>query len=212
MTIDILKTLFINLLCGSLLTFLLSKFYTYCWWGPSFFNMDWIEGFTRKKEGYPFYQYVLCILGVVTSFTVQFLLPAGCLIIKKLLSSQISIADSVIICSVPVVYLLAETLRWAWIDYTSGREMTVPIYLGSSTSPSSIERMKEQLIELQGDVTTEEIKNQETEVIGYVFKYRKKKTKSLSIIEDVNSFLFVLGGYLVICLIGGLLGYWLLQI
>ena len=212
MTSDIPVVLFIDFLCGSLLTFLVFKFYFYCWWSPSFLNMDWLKRFINNEEDYPIYKYALCVLGVVISFVVQFSLPAGCLVIKKLLSSELSIFDSVAICSVPTVYIWVDKLRWLWVDYTDGREMKFPFYPGSSTSKSAVEKIRNELIEMHEQVSTEEAKYQEHEVIGYVFRWRTNFSKSLSRQAKIESFILVPLGCFLTCLVGGFIGYWLIHV
>ena len=120
-----LSRFLINLILGGLLTISLLNLYRYLWFIPSPFNMDWLKDLYRHKEytdEYSFKSYLACYIFVLLSFSIQISISSIYVSIKRILTSQLSILDSIIICTIPALYSLSLVLL-GWAEFSSEQNL-----------------------------------------------------------------------------------------
>jgi hypothetical protein len=200
-----LSELYLNFIFGLLLTVIIVSLHTSCWFLPSPFNLDVLKYlFSHKKnsEEDSLKHFLVYLTLISISFIIQLTIPLGFVLLKKFLTSQISILDVIIICTAPAIWFFYTSLVNLWTDY-AGRRVEFTVYPGSSDK--GFENKYSSLSKKYKDFRIESIDNAEVGTQSYKINFTASPPGSLPI-ERLIREIFFIGGLLVTCLSGGLIG------
>ncbi len=128
--------------------------------------------------------------------------------LKRLLTSQLSMLDSLMICTIPAICTLCLYIRQLWITYTGGQNIEFIVYQGSNNEENDEEFM------YRYSLLGQEYRDFRMELVdasgrkAYTMRYKSDPCKG-SLIKEMIEVLFASSGLLAICLAGGLFGWFL---
>ena len=208
--------LLIDLILGALLLESLRRFYNYFWFIPSPVNGALIKAIF-DRENYnsrcsPFF-YVGYALFVVISLGLQVAIASACVALKQLLASPVSLLDASVICVIPAFYKLCDDSFNFWIDYTGRRIIDFPIGLGTALYPGSGEAGSVDSLSVPRQQNPDFQMKLDENSIPPTYKISRKVVLPKDVIvmgfaEEISSSVALL----IICLAGGLTGYFLLAL
>jgi hypothetical protein len=200
-----LSELSLDFIFGFLLTVIIVSQYSSCWFMPSPFNLDvlkylFIQDKSAEEDSLKKLLFYFALVSI--SFILQLTIPLGCVLLKRFLTSQISILDIIIICTAPAIWFFYLSIVNLWTDYR-GRKLEFTIYPGSSDK--GFENKYSSLSNTYKDFRIESIDNAELGTQSYKINFTANPPESLPIGRLIRE-IFLIGGLLVTCLSGGLIG------
>jgi hypothetical protein len=202
-----------NFFFGLLLVIVLFSFYSYFWFFPSPFNTNFLSILFNRRDyasEYPFDSLLRCFMFSVVGFVLQITIPLACVMLKKFLTAQLSILDSLMICATPEIYAFCVHIIKLWIACTGRQTIEYIIYPGSNNEENDEEFVNGY------SFLEQEYRDFRMELVtasggkAYKIHYKLDPYKG-SLIKEIIEVLPASIGLLIICFTGGLFGWLLTQ-